>query len=325
MAHVSISSQPEILPAIVKCSIGSANAVCDRCSAALQRLSVADHQCEVQLVHGVHGRLDDGRCLVERLAPDEHGVVRFRLAPEEPVSAQMSEELAAPPSPAPALYSPAPLIEIEPAQAPASVHNHAPAAAAEEAAEALSYDEGISPSQNLSPAEVPGGWPGLQSRPASSSQGGDLAVSPLAAQSAQPAPQSTSSAQNVASTRLSQKSPGPGQGLRLRLEASPAALALAAPLTGALAPPLAAPHPPRPVMSRHSSETVSATFEGAMTCTEFASYGKCTPAKQPQQQAGGLDQPALVMPSADHISGTQQCLRLGSDGRRSESSGMQVL
>ena len=190
MAHVSISSQPEILPAIVKCSIGSANAVCDRCSAALQRLSVADHQCEVQLVHGVHGRLDDGRCLVERLAPDEHGVVRFRLAPEEPVSAQMSEELAAPPSPAPALYSPAPLIEIEPAQAPASVHNHAPAAAAEEAAEALSYDEGISPSQNLSPAEVPGGGAGLENKPPPAKNGRGVGGSPPGPQGSHPPPPS---------------------------------------------------------------------------------------------------------------------------------------
>ena len=307
----------------------------------MQRLSVADHKCYLQLVHGVHGRLDDGRCLVERLAPDEHGVVRFRLAPEEPVSAQMSEGLAGPPSPtpAPAPVAPAPL--IEPAQAASSMDTHAPAAAAEEAAEALSHYEGILPSQNLTPAELPG----VQPEPASLSQGMNSAESPHAAQPAQPAPQSMGPAQKLGFTRLAEKSPGASvhgldaaHELRLRLEATPAALALAAPLTGPLAPPvahplaasLAAPHSPRPVMSRHSSETVSATFEGAMTCMEFDSYGKSTPAKQPQQQghadilAGGLDQPTLDMRPADHISGTQQCLRVRSGGRRTERSGMQV-
>ena len=304
--------------------------LCDKCSAALQRLSVADQKCELQLVHGVHGRLDDGRCLVERLPPDEYGVIRFRLAPEELISARVSEGMAAPSSQSHA--SQAPLTET--VQAPASVNNATAAAPAGAAgAEALSLSEDITPFQNVKSAELPA----VQHEPL---QGADSAESPHA----QPAPQSTCLAQNVGFTRLAEKSPGPtvqgsgaGHGLHLRLEATPAAAvpsaSLAGPLATPLAPPLAAPRAPRPQMSRHSSETVSATFEGAIlgtTCMEYASHGQGTTAKQPQQQAfaqtrmGALDQPALVMCPADQTSGTRR-LRLRSGGRHTEGHGMQVL
>ena len=293
-------------------------------------ISVADHKCVLQLVHGVHGRLDDGRCLVERLPPDEYGVVRFRLAPEELISPQLSEGLAALSSQSHA--SQATLTET--AQAPASVNNAtavAPAGAA--GAEVLSLYEDIVSSQNLNPDELPA----VQLEP---SQGVDSAESPRG----QPAaPHSTRLPQNVGFTRLAERSPGPsvhssaaGHGLCLRLETTPAAVAPPVPLAGPLALPLAAslaaPRSPRPLSSRPNSETVSAMFEGASlgtTCKELPWHGQSAPAKQPQPHGvvdtlmGALDQPALVMRPADQTSGTQ-CLRLRSGGRRTESNGMQV-
>lgn len=37
----------------------------------------------MQLCTGVHGRLDDGRCLVEKLPANSHDTVKYRLAPED--------------------------------------------------------------------------------------------------------------------------------------------------------------------------------------------------------------------------------------------------
>ena len=122
------------------------------------RVSAADKKGVLQLLHGVHGRLDDGRCLVEKLLPDEHGVVRFRLAPEEPLPATGNGGLAEPSSPAAA--SP----QVEAAQVTHSSDSHAAAVGAA----GLSYQEDITPAQNFDPAELPA----LQPRPASASPRG---------------------------------------------------------------------------------------------------------------------------------------------------------
>ena len=47
----------------------------------------SESPCQLQLCSGTDGRMEDGRCLVERLPVGQHGTVRFRLAPEDSAGA----------------------------------------------------------------------------------------------------------------------------------------------------------------------------------------------------------------------------------------------
>lgn len=206
----------------------------------------------------------------------------------------------------------------------------ATAAAGAAGAQALSLYEDITPAQNLNPV----GQPAVEPRPASSSQGTDSAESPCVAQSAQSAPQSMCPPENEGFTRLAEKTPGPSvhgldaaHGICLRLEAKPG------PLAPPPAGPLTAPRSPRPLMSRHSLDTVSVTFEGASlgtAYTKFALNSRSAPAGQTQLQGsaetsmGDLDQLALYTRPADQANGTH-CLQLRSCERHTESNAMQVL